>query len=161
MKIPIGFPFNQRWNNAYLVVNDEPRRNIILFNSDEDRTTISFARYLASCYFGFYISEEFVVDHIDGDTMNDSLANYQILTHQQNVLKGYIETGRSKIHSEFKCGVCGNVFSKPRNQTHFVKPIKSTYCSRSCSGKSVYFGPSLHLRDFQNVKELPTGWVVY
>ena len=161
MKIPIGYPFNQRWAYAYLVTNNEPRRNVILFNSDVDRTSISFARYLVSCYFGFYIPDEYVIDHIDGDSLNDSIANYQILTQQQNILKGFIETGRSKVFSEFRCGVCGCIFSKPRNQTHLVKPAKSTYCNRSCSGKSVYFGPSVHIRDFQHEQELPKGWVVY
>ena len=37
MKIDLEYPYNTLWNNGYIVINPEGRRNVVLFNSQIDR----------------------------------------------------------------------------------------------------------------------------
>jgi len=48
MKIELEYPFNITWKRGYIVTNPENRKNVLLYNSQPDRTTISYARYLMS-----------------------------------------------------------------------------------------------------------------
>ena len=134
MKIDLEEPFKSVWNKGYLVINKEPRRNIVLFNNHKDRTTISYARYKMSVHLGRFLDKTEVVDHINNDKMDDRLDNYQILTVLENNVKSikHRKAGRSKV--KFQCA-CSKVFIKSRNCTHLVIKTKITdYCSRSCAG---------------------------
>lgn len=138
MIIELQHPFKDLWLKGYLVTNKEPRRNIILYNSNTDRTTISYARYLMSVYLGRFLSDDEVVDHINADKLDDRLENYQIITHSENISKRYQDTNMTELLVDIRCGVCGYIFTKPRNNTHLLASNKkqSTFCSRSCAGKS-------------------------
>lgn len=134
---------------AYIVTNKEPRRNVILYNSHSDRTTISLARYLYETHTGVFLERDKVVDHIDGNKMNDVLSNYQVLTVKENNDKAIKQLGISRQLVRFECGSCGNEFIKPRNITHLVvKSRGSTYCSRSCAGKRLK--PSAIIEQFRS-----------
>ena len=85
---------------------------------------------------GRLLSKDEYVDHINGDKLDDRIENYQIVSSKDNNIKMRIQTNSSEMFVRFKCGTCGNVFEKARNNTHLVLPNQSTYCSRSCSGKS-------------------------
>ena len=148
MKIILEHPFNKRWKKAYLVTNKEPRRNVILFNSKQDRTTISYARYLMSVRLGRELPVNMLVDHINGDKMDDRIENMQLLTVKENNIKAIKQNNISKKMVDFICGTCGQFFTKPRNQTHLVKTsIKSTYCSRQCGGR--HLKPSAIIREYR------------
>ena len=144
MKIELKAPFNNRWKYGYLVTNKEPRRNVILYNSHSDRSTISYARYLYSVDFGELLPDDVVVDHINGDKMDDRLENYQLISNTQNVRKAFNQLNTSQQLVLFQCGMCGIEFSKPRNKTHLViKKKSSDYCSRVCAGKAQFAGKPL------------------
>lgn len=131
MKIDLEFPFNDKWKKGYLVINKEPRRNVILYNSHTDRTTISYARYLLSVSLGRILDRNEVVDHINNDKLDDRLDNYQILSPAANVRK----SAKGKTYREFVCPVCGTHFKLESRQSHKANPT----CSRSCGGKKSHW----------------------
>jgi len=149
MKIELEEPFKSKWKFGYLVVNKEPRRNVILFNTDKDRTTVSYARYLMSVHLERELRKDEHVDHINGDRLDDRLENYQILSPDDNTRKGMKSNNIKKAMVEIECGNCGRIFSKPRNCTHLViKTKKSTYCSRQCSGRRGNKGQSKIIKEY-------------
>lgn len=84
MKIELESPFKEKWKCGYIVVNPENRRNVILYNTGETSTTISYARYLMSVKLGYIVPDGLEVDHKDDDKTNDDINNLQILTKPQN-----------------------------------------------------------------------------
>lgn len=93
MKIELQYPYNERWRLGYIVVNSENRKNVVLYNSHSDRSTVSYARYLMSVKLGRFLLRSEEVDHIDEDKTNDSLSNLQILSTAENLRKN----ARSRI----------------------------------------------------------------
>lgn len=131
-------PFKSDWKWGYIVINKEPRRNVILYNSSKNRKTISYARYLYEVSIGRYLECDSVVDHIDGNQMNDIIENFQLLSVGENNIKRYIQSKKTARMVELECGSCGKNFIRGHNTTHLViKRNKTTYCSRTCSGKKL------------------------
>lgn len=135
-KIELVGKFKDDWRFGYIVTNKEPRRNVVLYNSHEDRSTISYAKYLYETSLNVTVSDGFVVDHIDGDQMNDVLSNFQVISVKENNEKRFQQSNGTRLFAEFNCGTCSKTFSKPHNRTHLtITHRKSTYCSRVCGGK--------------------------
>ena len=135
MKIDLEEPFKSIWNNGYIVINPENRRNVILFNSRNDRTTISYARYLMSVHLGYIVPDEYEVDHRDDDKTNDDINNLQLLTKEQNKLKQqYYFTMYEQEHCGFTCPICECHFLMEKRQSHqYIKNNKNPTCgSRVC-----------------------------
>jgi len=147
-KIELKAPYNDLYRMAYIVTNKEPRRNVILYNSQSDRTTVSLARYLYETHTGVFLERDKVVDHIDGNKLNDVLSNYQVITVKENNVKAREQRGTTQQLVRFECGSCGGEFIKPRSNTHLViKTKSSTYCSRPCGGKRLK--PSVIVEQFR------------
>lgn len=91
MKLELEEPFASSWKRGYLQKNREGRTIVCLFNSNKDRTTIAYARYLMSVKLGRLLEATEEVDHIDNDKSNDSIENLQLLSGAENRQK-YIET---------------------------------------------------------------------
>lgn len=138
MKLQLEHPYLE-FKAAYLVTNKEPRRNVILLRNDNSRTITSYARYLMSIHLGRLLSKTEHVDHIDGNRMNDTLSNYQILTQRQNNQKA--SQGRKSVR--MICPNCGRIFEKELNKTHLQKGGKFTSCSMSCKNEILKKGYSL------------------
>ena len=127
MEIQLLPPFSLKWNKGYLVINPENRRNIILYNSQTDRTTISYARYLMSVKLGHEIPDGYEVDHINNDKMDDCIENLQVLSKKENFNK----SKKIKETIELVCPVCNKVFTfEKRNLSTHQNPC----CSRRCGG---------------------------
>lgn len=134
-KITLEEPYSSLYACGYIVISREPRRNVILYNSQTDRSTVSLARYLYEVSIGEFLPSHLVVDHVDGNQMNDVLTNYQTLTIEENNKKATTQNKLSRQMVEFRCGSCNTIFSKPKNLTHLIiKSKMSTYCSRKCAG---------------------------
>lgn len=133
--IQLESPFKEKWRKGYLVINKEPRRNVILFNSNSDRTTISYAKYLMSVSLGRILNREEIVDHINGDKLDDRLENFQIICNRDNVAKAVIQNKISRRYVRYEC-VCGKIFERERKNSNLVPSLKNKqcYCSRRCSG---------------------------
>lgn len=126
MKIELQYPFNQRYKYGYIVKNRENRRIVVLYNTEVDRTSISYARYLISVKLKRFLCDSEHVDHIDDDKTNDAISNLQILSPKQNAKKT-----RHAISLIFQCPVCNKYFSLTKQKAH--KKINPC-CSRRCGG---------------------------
>lgn len=135
MKIELSYPFISKWRFGYLVTNKEPRRNIILFNSKSERSTISYARYLISVQIGRFLEPHEHVDHIDNDKLNDVIENLQILTKQENNTKAAKTRGAQR--ALIRCPICIKIFSISKGNSQLIPSLagKITCCSRDCSYK--------------------------
>lgn len=128
MKIELEFPFNQDWNKGYIVINPDKRRTVILYNSNQQRSSVSYARYLMCVHLKRYLTEKEHVDHIDDDKTNDHLSNLQILTPLQNAQK----TAKGETQYNFICPICKKEFKLTARQSHRKNP---PCCSKQCGGK--------------------------
>lgn len=128
MKIDIESPFSYRL--GYLRVTKSGRKLVDMVNSEKDRTTISYARYLFCVKLGFVIDPELEVDHIDGDCSNDSVENLQILTKKDHAEKTNLDRRRSI--TILTCPYCYEDFERYTNQ---IKKGTTPKCSRSCNAR--------------------------
>lgn len=127
MKISVEHPFSLQWRIAYLRISKDGRKRVDLFNSNKDRTTISYARYLLSVKEGRVLSEDEEADHKDGDRSNDHTDNLQILVKPKHKKKTKIEKGGVKTLC-LTCASCSSVFLRRDDS----KRPKQTFCSRTC-----------------------------
>ena len=102
MRIKLFEPF-LNYKSAYLVVNKEPRRHVVLVDQDNKQSCTSFARYLMCIKEKRLLDSTEVVDHIDGNSMHDRYENYQIISRSDNTLKAGIQKNISAVFcsSEF------------------------------------------------------------
>lgn len=132
MKIQLDYPYCNDWRWGYLRQNREGRRVIDLYNSDKDRSTVSYARYLMSCHVGRYLTTEEEVDHVDQNPTNDEISNLQILSTEDH-LKKTLEHRPKGVVITLVCSNCGTSFERRSNKVH--KENQNHFCSRSCNGK--------------------------
>lgn len=127
MKIDLQYPYTEKWKTGYLVINPENRRTIILWNSSDDRSSTSYARYLMTVKLGRWLDDAEHVDHKDDDKTNDVVENLQILSQQENNKK----SSKNKTYYDFLCPVCFTPF-KLEARAAFNK--NNPTCSRRCGG---------------------------
>ena len=169
MKIDLEYPYNTLWNNGYIVINPEGRRNVVLFNSQIDRSTVSFARYLMSVKLGRFLTDQEEVDHIDNNKTNDDPNNLQILTPEQNREKRekhYLNNVQQKF--DLECPNCGKSFTLTEREmggriTQIQKnnSIGLIYCSTNCArifnsllNPSVNIGKTITENQIENIRSL-------
>lgn len=140
MRIELEFPFKELWKFGYLVTNSENRKHVFLYNSKNDRTTCSYARYLMSVHLGRLLEKHEHVDHKDEDKTNDVIENLQILTQEENSLK-HAEYKRSigkVVILIMNCPVCQREFSRSQKRIDHAlnrNPNVVITCSKKCSAK--------------------------
>lgn len=138
MKIELQSPFKERWRKGYLRTSKEDGRSRVdLFNSDSDRTTISYSRYLMSVKVGYELGDDVEVDHIDKNNSNDDINNLQILTLEEHRNKTAEENTTGRNFLKLLCPECNNFFEREARFVHSrFGSAKQTFCSRSCNGKN-------------------------
>ena len=133
MILELEYPFNSVWKKGYLrKSSSDGRRRVDLFNSDSDRTTMSYSRYLMCVKMGEIISDDYEVDHINGDSSDDSLDNLQVLTKKAHLEKTSSEMSTGRTTVDLVCANCNKTFSR---EIKNVKPNTSPKCSRRCNGQ--------------------------
>lgn len=143
MKIELEEPFKSKWKNAYLVTNSENRRNVCLYNDPDDRTTISYARYLMSVKLGRFLDDDVHVDHKDDDKTNDNIDNLQLLTPESNNQK---EAERHRIHDVIyhacNCTNCGKEFilNDRQMKMKLQAGTKHLFCTKECFQNAIKNG---------------------
>lgn len=138
MIIELQEPFASKWSKGYIVVNSENRRNVVLYNSQSDRTTISYARYLMGVKLGYEVPDHLEVDHKDNDKTNDDINNLQLLTQEDNLLKEqYRYIMFEQVSYGYYCAYCTNSFILTERVVKMRQKagVELAFCSRSCSSK--------------------------
>lgn len=137
MKFELSEPLKSKWRKAYIRTSSiDGRTRVDLYNTEQDRTTISYAKYLMIVYLGREMMDDEEVDHINGDKSDDRTENLQVLTkteHKIKTAKGII--GRK--YCKFRCPNCRVEFVRPYNSvyTSSRESQKLCFCSRSCACK--------------------------
>jgi hypothetical protein len=113
--------------------------NLVPYDSNIKRTTISVARYLMSVKLGRLLDKNLeTVDHIDNNKLNDNIDNLQILTRKANKDKYHDFKGRSI--KKYICPVCHIQFDREIKQVLYRNRKYPPTCSRSCGGKIAHIG---------------------
>lgn len=137
MIIQLQEPFASKWSRGYLVINNQNRRNVILFNNDADRTIISYARYLMGVKLGYFVPDHLEVDHRDDDKTNDDINNLQLLTGEENRLKEQYRQAMERTFYGFHCVYCDTSFilSGRELNMRLAQGTELAFCTRNCAGK--------------------------
>lgn len=113
------------------------RRIIILTYEDGTKSTKSYARHLMEEKLGRSLTKEETVDHIDGNSLNDSENNLRILSRRDNILEhlNQVPSNRRKWYL-FNCPVCQKETKKKYNEVkwNWKKGSDGPFCSKICSG---------------------------
>lgn len=112
----------------------DQRRRIILYKNQQNRITISYARYLMEIHLGYYLSEDVEVHHKDENPLNDVIDNYEIVN--TNIHKKY--------HVKFELFIChwcekvielsGIKLSRHKSNS-ISRNGSGPFCNRRCAGK--------------------------
>ena len=118
---------NKGIKKAYMVTNKEPRRIVILVDQNNNKTSISYAKYLYTSHYRCVVAEGDHVDHINGDKLDDRIENLQVISGTYNRRKDH----KHKEMVLLVCPVCGEefLFDKRNLSTH-----PNPCCSRRCGG---------------------------
>lgn len=153
MKIILDSPYKDLYKHAYLRTSKDGRQRLDLVNSDSDRTTIAYAKYLLTVKHNRLLTSNEEADHIDEDCTNDCIDNLQILTKEEHAAKTLLRTKTGRTTKTHICKHCGKEFVREaRFKTH-------SYCSRSCNGKASGFAsmrripvPTEHLEQIKHYR---------
>lgn len=123
-------PFTNLWRKAYLRSQPNGRKLLDLFNTNDDRTTISYARYLVSVREGRFLTNQEEVDHDDNDCTNDADSNLILRTVEEHLVKT-LKARKPKTVLSFVCPVCRITFQRRKGLEGKNRIPK---CSRRCNG---------------------------
>lgn len=115
-----------------MVTNKESRRIVILVDQNNNKTSISYAKYLYTSHYRCEVAKGDHVDHINGDKTDDRIENLQVISATYNIQKDH----KHKEMVLLVCPVCGEEFLFPkRNLSTHPNPC----CSRKCGGKKSHW----------------------
>jgi len=124
-------PFSEY--RLYKVFHKKENRWQAVLVGKNDRTTLSYARYLMSVHLGRILDKSEHVDHINGDKTDDRIENFQILTPKENRLK-YNALDCPTELVKLKCPICGIDFSRSKSRAYqAIHKDKDQCCSRKCA----------------------------
>ena len=128
MVINLEEPYSSLYRKGYLRISKDGRKRVDLFNSNTDRTTISYARYVMCVNLGYVLSKDYEVDHIDRDKNNDDISNLQVLSVEEHRQKNSKEMKTGRAFTELVCNNCGKLFKR---ESRAVK-YRNYYCDNFC-----------------------------
>lgn len=111
------------------------RQQIIVVYPDGARKTVSYPKYLVELNLNRYLDEDETVDHINGDVLDNSKENLQIIKRSDHVS---LDVKRHKERS-FQCPYCNKLFTLVGRNLHEAilnrkRGKAGPFCSRSCAG---------------------------
>lgn len=120
------------------ILHKKEKRNqvVIRDNITKKISGMSYARYLMSVHLARKLDPILEqVDHINDNSLDDRIENFQLLTRTQNLLKNL----KAANLVQLTCPICFTDFKRKSGATHLV-PSRSnktfTCCSRECGTKA-------------------------
>ena len=128
MVIDLEEPYSSLYRKGYLRISKDGRKRVDLFNSNTDRTTIAYARYIMSVSLGYVLSKDYEVDHIDRDKNNDDISNLQVLSVEEHRKKNSKEMKTGRTCTIVVCDNCGKDLLRETSTLRY----KTYYCNNYC-----------------------------
>ncbi len=85
-------------------------------------------RHLMEQHLGRKLTEEEIIHHIDGNKLNNTLSNLQLMTRSTHAILHLTDPLK---HIDLECPVCGKHFKR---YLHLIKR-RTPGCNRSCAAK--------------------------
>jgi len=124
-KLILQPPYSNDWRLGYLNTNTEGRKTVALYNSQKDRSSVSYSRYLLAVKLGRYLTADEEAHHIDGNKKNDLIENIELINWRMHRREHTV--GQSMV--QLKCDGCSKSFARTvRN----YNPNGNQYCSVAC-----------------------------
>jgi len=127
------FPFEDYW--MYLEYSKGIKRYRVCLHhkTNKQRKKMSYARYLLSTKLGRELEKHEHVDHIDGNPLNDTIDNLQILSIVENNRKYIKQSGRALVTTRLNCPSCLKEFEQSIHLVTWKRNKgQKIYCSRKC-----------------------------
>ena len=128
MVINLEEPYSSLYRKGYLRISKDGRKRVDLFNSNSDRTTISYARYVMCVNLGYVLSKDYEVDHIDRDKNNDDISNLQVLSVEEHRQKNSKEMTTGRNCTIVVCGYCNKEILRENRTLKY----NNYYCDNFC-----------------------------
>jgi len=140
-ELPLSFKIvpqypHDRFKIGYVNYRPSMNRRIVdLYNSNTDRTSIQYARYLAEITLGRFLLDQEHAHHGDFNSMNDCINNITVLSKEEHA-KLHIKYDNVGRHIAIViCPICGVVKAiDVRNTSLMDYNTKIISCSRQHSG---------------------------
>lgn len=137
MEIELEEPFKSIYRKGHVRLRDDGRQILYLYNSPQDRTTTSYARYLMCVKEGRILPGDIEVDHRDGQKSNDDIDNLQSLTFSEHREKTIQYDMKREVEIDLTCPNCQRNFKRTER---YLRDKRSQgqaqfHCGRSCSTK--------------------------
>ena len=94
-------PYGKNHKKGYLVFNKKEKRRYVIFFDEHSRNavaSVAYARFLLAKKIGRILEGDEQADHIDGDKLNDSEDNIQLLSGMDNIRKYW--SSREREHGK-------------------------------------------------------------
>ena len=151
-------PFSSIWRKGYLVDDGSGRKRVVLYNSENDISGMTYARYLMCVKLKTILPTELEVDHVNDDKSDDSIDNLQILTKQQNILKQKINyVLNEQVCYGYHCAYCETAFILTESEVNKRKNQSKTnlvFCSKECSMQLTSMNSKISQEQIDKIKEL-------
>jgi len=130
-------PYEQFWSSGPYLSKQDNRLKISLLGGglEKTSTTMTYARYLMSVRSKQLVPADAEVDHVDGNKLNDTVANLVVLTKEEHKEKTLNDPTRLAMKKTVTliCPHCKNEFTIEYSKSFLARGGHASYCCRDCS----------------------------
>ena len=117
-------------------INTKNNRKFVTHYENGKHRTQLYSRYVLEIHLGRSLLREEEVDHIDGDSSNDSIDNLQILSKRENIQKRTDDLEQYGEIKSYTCPICDTIFMRDPREVHrkqVEQKRPGPFCSKSCA----------------------------
>ena len=120
-------------------IGTDGRRRCVLYFAPKNTSSKAYARLLMESHLGRLLGADEHVDHIDGNSANDSIENLQVLKVCDHKEKSATEAAKRSTSLMLHCPVCGGLFTCQRHRRALTAaPCCSQRCAKAYKWRNQY-----------------------